>query len=67
MTGLSLAQAIRADGSAIPFLIITGHQETIRPDQARAAKILEVLGKALRRSELVLAIERSLDTIGDGE
>ena len=52
MRGTDLARAVRALGSKLPIVLMTGHRDAHLKDRAEAAGVLEILDKPLRSEQL---------------
>ena len=60
MTGLELAELIRALRPDLPVIITSGHSETLTAESIQAAGVREVLAKPYLLSDLSAAIRRHL-------
>jgi FixJ family two-component response regulator len=56
---LNLAKKILAMRPDMPFILCTGHSETVSDDRARKAGIREFIMKPLSKAELADAIRRA--------
>ena len=61
ITGVQFAKELLKIKPDIPIILCTGHSETVSPDIAREAGIMEYLMKPLAKQELAEAIRRVLD------
>src|SRR5512141_3187612 len=61
MTGVQLSRELLKIKPDIPIILCTGHSETVSPDIAREAGIMEYLMKPLAKQELAQAVRRALD------
>jgi FixJ family two-component response regulator len=63
-TGLDLVDALRARGSEIPVIMMTGHGEVSMAERAGKGSALEFLGKPVDSDVLLQAIARALRQTG---
>jgi signal transduction histidine kinase len=61
ITGIQFARELLKLRPDIPIILCTGHSETVSPDIAKEAGIMEYLMKPLAKQELAEAIRRVLD------
>lgn len=57
MTGLELLEAVRARGSALPVIIITGKGDSLLAEQIARAGALKMLHKPVDGDELLALVE----------
>jgi len=62
MSGLDLAEAVRALGITIPIVLTTGYADVISPEQACAFGITDLIMKPLVGRTLTQRIRRAIDT-----
>ena len=65
MSGLELLQKLRADGHALPAIMITGDSDVSMAVQAMKAGASDFIEKPIGRDELLASIDRALEMSGD--
>jgi PAS domain S-box-containing protein len=61
MTGIALANEALAVRKDIPIILFTGYSDTVSPEKARAAGILEFVMKPAAKREIARTVRRVLD------
>ena len=65
MTGLELIERLKADGRALPTIMITGSGDVPLAVEAMKAGAVDFIEKPIGHVELLASIERALDQSGD--
>ena len=65
MSGLELLQKLRADGHALPAIMITGDSDVTMAVQAMKTGASDFIEKPIGRDELIASIDRALELSGD--
>ena len=65
MSGLELLQKLRADGHALPAIMITGDSDVSMAVEAMKAGAADFIEKPIARDELIAGIDRALELSAD--
>jgi FixJ family two-component response regulator len=60
LSGLELAQALRADGSRMPIILCSGFSEVLDEQNAMKVGVSGVLAKPIDRTSMAAAVRRAL-------